>query len=151
MDDQCYVLLLNRPHLNLLGIRKLDKYDCATLANIIEDLSALSGSLGIKLSHFKFHAEHILIDRIHQVYNNTNFITINPAALTYTGIILCDAMLIVNISLIKIYLSNVYVREPFCHYSYLSDISVNLICGLSAAGIAVLYRQWSNACLYPIN
>lgn len=134
MADKFNILLLNGPNLNLLGTREPDKYGNTALADIIEDLNALSGRLGVKLSHFQSNAEYTLIDCIHQAQGNTNFIIINPAAFTHTSIALRDALLAVNIPFIEIHLSNVHAREPFRHHSYLFDIAVGVICGLGAEG-----------------
>lgn len=134
MADKFHVLLLNGPNLNLLGTSEPYKYGYITLADIIADLSTLAGSLGTELSRFQSNAEHALIERIQQVFGNTNFIIINPAAFTHTRVALRDALLAVPILLIEIHLSNVHAREPFRHHAYLSDIAVGVICGLDADG-----------------
>ncbi len=127
-------MLLNGPNLNLLGFREPDKYGHTTLDDVIVYLSDMASKMGIKLNHFQSNAENELIDCIHQARENTDFILINPAALTHTSIALRDALLAINIPFIEIHLSNIYSREPFRHHSYLSDISVGVICGLGVEG-----------------
>lgn len=134
MADKFHILLLNGPNLNLLGTREPEKYGQIKLTEIIANLSILAGSLGAKLSHVQSNAENVLIDHIHQAHGNTDYIVINPAALTHTSIALRDALLAVKIPFIEIHLSNVHAREHFRHQSYLSDIAVGVICGLGADG-----------------
>ncbi|PLK58844.1 3-dehydroquinate dehydratase [Candidatus Palibaumannia cicadellinicola] len=137
MADEFHILLLNGPNLNLLGnreVNKLNKYGCTTLAEIIIDMINLAASLGVKLSYFQSNAEHTLIDHIHihEARGNKDLILIN--AFTHTSVALRDAFLAVNIPFIEIHLSNIYAREPFRHYSYLSDIAVGVICGFGVDG-----------------
>lgn len=134
MADKFHILLLNGPNLNLLGTREPDKYGSTTLAEIVNGLENQAVALGITLSHLQSNAEHVLIERIHQARDNTDFILINPAAFTHTSVALRDALLAVAIPFIEIHLSNVHAREPFRHHSYLSDIAVGVICGLGAQG-----------------
>ncbi|WON78995.1 type II 3-dehydroquinate dehydratase [Serratia sp. UGAL515B_01] len=134
MADKFHILLLNGPNLNLLGTREPEKYGSTTLPEIVNGLENQALALGITLSHMQSNAEHALIDRIHQARGNTDFILINPAALTHTSVALRDALLAVQIPFIEIHLSNVHAREPFRHHSYLSDIAVGVICGLGADG-----------------
>lgn len=134
ITDKFHILLLNGPNLNLLGHREVTKYGYTTLTEIVKDLIHIAANLKVKLCHFQSNAEHILIHHIHEARGKIDFILINPAAFTHTSIALRDAFLSVNIPFIEIHLSNIYAREPFRHYSYLSDIAVGVICGLGIDG-----------------
>jgi len=134
MPDKFHILLLNGPNLNLLGTREPEKYGSTTLEDIVNELKNRASALDITLSHLQSNAEHLLIDRIHQSRGNTDFILINPAALTHTSVALRDAFLAVQIPFIEIHLSNLHAREPFRHHSYLSDVAVGVICGLGVSG-----------------
>ncbi len=134
MSENFHILLLNGPNLNLLGTREPETYGHLTLNDIVQSLSADAQALNVKLTHFQSNAEHELINKIHAVRGNVDYILINPAAFTHTSVALRDALLGVNIPFIEIHLSNVYSREPFRHHSYLSDIATGVICGLGAEG-----------------
>ena len=128
------ILLLNGPNLNMLGKREPEIYGSQTLADIEQHLQVLAQHQGVQLDYFQSNSEEALINRIHQAFQQVDFILINPAAFTHTSVALRDALLSVSIPFIEIHLSNVHSREPFRHHSYLSDIAKGVICGLGAKG-----------------
>jgi 3-dehydroquinate dehydratase-2 len=134
MSTQFKLLVLNGPNLNMLGKREPQIYGSASLADIIKQLGETAKALDVQLDDFQSNAEHLLIDRIHQAFQNTDFIIINPGAFTHTSVALRDALLSVDIPFIEVHLSNVHAREPFRQHSYLSDIAQGVICGLGADG-----------------
>jgi len=129
------ITVLNGPNLNLLGTREPEIYGSATLADIEKRLTTLAGQNGHRLSFHQSNAEHVLVEHIHEAWSRqTDFIIINPAALTHTSIALRDAFLATRIPFIEVHLSNVHARESFRRHSYLSDIANGVICGLGAQG-----------------
>ena len=134
MQAKFTVLVLNGPNLNMLGKREPEIYGHKNLTQVMTELSQLALAKGAQLSHFQSNAEHLLIDAIHNAYQNIDFIIINPAALTHTSIALRDAILSVSIPFIEVHLSNIHAREKFRHHSYFSDIAQAVICGLGAKG-----------------
>lgn len=134
MSTQFTVLVLNGPNLNMLGKREPQIYGSASLTDIIDELGIFASSINVQLSHFQSNAEHLLIERIHQAFEQIDFIVINPGAFTHTSVAIRDALLAVNIPFIEVHLSNVHAREAFRQHSYLSDIAQAVICGLGADG-----------------
>ncbi|MCW8995332.1 MAG: type II 3-dehydroquinate dehydratase [Psychromonas sp.] len=134
MSQKIKVLVLNGPNLNLLGQREPEVYGKQTLADIIQELSNEAQQANIELTHLQSNREYELIEKIHESFNNIDFIIINPAAFTHTSVAIRDALLGVNIPFIEVHLSNVHARERFRHHSYLSDIAKGVICGLGAKG-----------------
>ncbi len=124
------ILVLHGPNLNLLGTREPEQYGTTTLADINQQLADTATSKGATLESYQSNAEADLVERIHEARGNTDFIIINPAALTHTSVALRDALLGVDISFIEVHLSNIHARESFRHHSYLSDIAVGVISGL---------------------
>lgn len=127
-------LLLNGPNLNMLGKREPAIYGSQTLADIEQHLTEIASKHGVQLDCFQSNSEEALINRIHQAFQQVDFILINPAAFTHTSVALRDALLSVAIPFVEIHLSNVHSREPFRHHSYLSDIAKGVICGFGAKG-----------------
>ena len=66
--------------------------------------------------------------------DGTQFIILNPAALTHTSVALRDALAGVALPFIEVHLSNVHRREPFRHHSYFSDLALGVVGGLGAQG-----------------
>lgn len=129
------ILVLHGPNLNLLGEREPEIYGKTTLADINRTLNQRATAAGFSIDYFQSNWEGALVDRIHQAYlDKTQFVIINPAALTHTSVALRDALLGVMIPFIEVHLSNVHAREPFRHHSYLSDKAKAVICGLGADG-----------------
>lgn len=139
------ILVLNGPNLNLLGLREPTLYGTATLADIEAALNRLAAETGHGLAFFQSNAEHLLIERIHQAFQDqTDFVIINPAAYTHTSIALRDAFLATRLPFIEVHLSNVHAREPFRKTSYLSDIARGVICGLGPHGYELAFHAALN-------
>jgi 3-dehydroquinate dehydratase-2 len=134
MATKFTVLVLNGPNLNMLGKREPEIYGAQTLDQIISALSLEAEQVDIKLQHMQSNAEHELIAKIHQSYQDIDFIIINPAAFTHTSVALRDALLAVAIPFIEVHLSNVHAREKFRQHSYFSDVAQGVICGLGNKG-----------------
>jgi 3-dehydroquinate dehydratase-2 len=128
------LLLLNGPNLNLLGQREPHLYGSTTLADIERAVAADARAAGHQLDAFQTNSEAALVERIQQAAGQTDFILLNPGALTHTSVALRDALLAVGIPFIEIHLSNVYAREDFRRHSYVSDVAVGVITGLGALG-----------------
>ncbi len=129
------ILVLHGPNLNLLGTREPDVYGTLTLAQIDADLLKLALDGGSTLQSFQSNHEGVLIDRVQAARDDgTQFILINPAALTHTSVGLRDALAAVSIPFIEVHLSNIHQREAFRHHSYFSALAVGVICGLGADG-----------------
>ncbi len=134
------LLLLNGPNLNLLGRREPHLYGSTTLADIEASAAAAATAAGHQLETFQTNSEAALVERIQQAAGHTDFILLNPGALTHTSIALRDALLAVAIPFIEVHLSNVYAREEFRRHSYVSDVAVGVIAGLGALGYQLALR-----------
>ena len=134
MSQTHRILLLNGPNLNMLGVRVPIHYGCISLASIEEKIQTLATQHNVKVECFQANSEEKLINKIHESFQQVDFILINPAAYTHTSVALRDALLAVSIPFVEIHLSNVHKREPFRHHSYFSDVAEGVICGLGAKG-----------------
>jgi 3-dehydroquinate dehydratase-2 len=128
------ILLINGPNLNLLGTREPALYGATTLADIEAQLTDQAKTLGHQLDAVQSNAEAELVDRVQAAAGNTDFVLINPGALTHTSVALRDALLGVAIPFIEIHISNIYAREEFRRQSYFSDVAAGIIAGLGPQG-----------------
>ena len=135
------VLVLHGPNLNLLGTREPGVYGSSTLADIERDLLQIAHEAGSTLQSFQSNHEGVLIDRVHAARaDGTDFIVVNPGALTHTSVALRDAFAGVAIPFVEVHLSNVHRREPFRHHSYFSELAEGVIVGLGVQGYSLALR-----------
>ncbi len=134
------ILLLNGPNLNMLGTREPEHYGSKTLAQVVEDLTAIAQSLNVNLVQVQSNAEHVLIETLHQAMNKFDFVIINPAGFTHSSVALRDAILAVQIPFIEVHLSNIHAREAFRQHSYFSDKAEGVITGLGVDGYEYALR-----------
>ena len=127
------VLVLHGPNLNLLGLREPEYYGHDTLDSINQRLTKQDRAANVALETFQSNSEAELIGKVQSLAaKSTDFVIINPAALTHTSVALRDALAAVKIPFIEVHLSNVQARESFRHHSYFTDIAVGVISGLGA-------------------
>ncbi len=127
------ILLLNGPNLNLLGRREPELYGHTTLAEIEQRVRQRVEGAGHALRPFQSNSEGALVDWLQQEAG-ADFLLLNAAACTHTGIALRDAVKFTGLPFIEIHISNVHAREPFRRHSYFSDIAVGVIAGLGPLG-----------------
>lgn len=129
------ILVIHGPNLNLLGIREPEIYGKTTLDDINRKLHEISLAAEARLEVFQSNSEGELINRVQQAMRDeTEFVIINPGALTHTSIALRDALVATDLPFIEVHLSNIYAREEFRQKSYFSDLAIGVISGLGAKG-----------------
>ncbi|MET4699335.1 3-dehydroquinate dehydratase-2 [Constrictibacter sp. MBR-5] len=123
------VLVLNGPNLNMLGVRQPEVYGRQTLADIEADCRARAGALGLEIDFRQTNSEAELLGWVHASRGQASAVVINPAAFTHTSIALLDALLLLDVPVIEVHLSNVHRREAFRRHSYVSQAAQGVICG----------------------
>ncbi|MDJ0776594.1 MAG: type II 3-dehydroquinate dehydratase [Gammaproteobacteria bacterium] len=124
------ILVMHGPNLNLLGTREPEIYGADTLDDINRQLAQMAQQNTVEFAHFQSNVEGELVSRVQQAAGDgVDCIIINPAAYTHTSVALRDAFLATRIPFIEVHLSNVYAREDFRSFSYLSDLALGVIGG----------------------
>lgn len=135
------ILVLNGPNLNMLGIRQPEVYGDNSYADVVDVCTRSAASRGADVEVRQTNDEAQLLEWIHDVARNRDFsaIVINPAAWTHTSVAVADALVIPEVPIVEVHISNVHAREPFRHHSYVSPIAAAVIagCGLAGYGYAV--------------
>ncbi|MEM9473925.1 MAG: type II 3-dehydroquinate dehydratase [Pseudomonadota bacterium] len=134
------LLILNGPNLNLLGQREPEVYGTTTLAEIEERCTVTAQSLGYDAECLQSNHEGVLVDAIQGAQGQHGGIILNAGAYTHTSVALRDAVAGVAVPAIELHLSNTFAREEFRHQSYLSAVSLGLICGFGVAGYDLAIR-----------
>ncbi len=128
------VLVIHGPNLNMLGKREPEIYGKNTLDEINSNLHELGKKLGLVVETFQSNHEGEIVDKIQKSASDQKGLIINPAAYTHTSIAIRDALLVLDIPIIEVHLSNIYKREPFRHESLISDIVTAKLTGFGAHG-----------------
>jgi len=135
--DNLQVLIIHGPNLNMLGKREPEIYGKTTLDEINSMLEEHGKRLGIAVETFQSNHEGAIVDKIQEAATAQKGIIINPAAYTHSSIAIRDALLLLDIPVIEIHISNIYKREPFRHKSLISDVATAQIVGFGVKGYSI--------------
>ncbi|MBV8537471.1 MAG: type II 3-dehydroquinate dehydratase [Alphaproteobacteria bacterium] len=134
MPSSPVILVLNGPNLNMLGVRQPEIYGRATLGDIEAACRERAGALGLTLDFRQSNLEGEMVAWLHEARDVADGIVINAGAYTHTSIALYDALMICELPVIEVHISNVYKREEFRHHSYISAAARGVIVGLGPDG-----------------
>ena len=129
-----HILLLNGPNLNMLGTRQPEVSSQETLADVVALCQQTAAAHGRTVRAEQSNHEGQLIDWIHEARGVASGIVINPGGLTHTSVALRDALVVPEIPIIEVHISNVHAREEFRHHSFVSPIASGVIAGFGVAG-----------------
>lgn len=134
------VLVIHGPNLNMLGKREPQIYGTQTLADIDREITALGTALGLSVETFQSNHEGAIVDRIQEGFSTVHGLIINPGAYTHTSVAIRDALLLLDVPIIEIHLSNIYKREDFRHTSMIAAVATGQITGFGAEGYLLALR-----------
>ncbi len=139
--DPLPILLLNGPNLNTLGVRQPEVYGSDTLADVVALAERVASELGFGLRAAQTNHEGQMIDWIHEARGQISGIVINPAGWTHTSVALADALVVPEVPVLEVHISNVHKREAFRHHSYVSPIASGVIAGFGISGYEFAIRR----------
>ena len=129
-----FVLVINGPNLNMLGIREPEIYGEKSYEALCSLIENEAKSREIDVEFFQSNHEGDIVDKIQQAYGKADGIIINPAAYTHTSIAILDALKAVNIPTCEVHLSDINSREDFRKLSYVSLYAEKKIYGYGFMG-----------------
>jgi len=151
------IMVINGPNLNLLGQREPEIYGNITL-NDIEKLcqdqvaGATIGQQKVGVDFRQSNNEGEIVSYVQELASDDNYIglVINAAAYTHTSVAIHDAIKAIGheslgMKIIEVHISNIYAREEFRHFSFLSSIVNGVICGLGIKGYAYAIEDIINS------
>jgi 3-dehydroquinate dehydratase-2 len=118
----------------MLGTRQPEVYGQETLADVVALCQQTAAAHGRTVRAEQSNHEGQLIDWIHEARGVASGIVINPGGLTHTSVALRDALVVPEIPIIEVHISNVHAREEFRHHSFVSPIASGVIAGFGVAG-----------------
>jgi len=128
------ILIIHGPNLNLLGRREPGVYGHQTLPQINTHLEKRAEEMSVELKILQSNSEGEIVSFIGENADWADGIVINPAAYTHTSIAIRDAIASVHLPTAEVHLSNVFKREEFRHFSYISPVATGLVCGFGPEG-----------------
>ncbi|MFZ2511189.1 MAG: type II 3-dehydroquinate dehydratase [Gordonia sp. (in: high G+C Gram-positive bacteria)] len=141
MSPPLPILLLNGPNLNLLGLRQPDVYGSATLHDVVDLATATAAEYGFEVQSLQTNHEGEMLDALAAARGKISGIVINPAAWTHTSIALIDALVVPEVPIVEVHISNVHARESFRHHSYVSPLAAGVIAGFGVRGYEYAVRH----------
>ncbi len=132
------IYVLNGPNLNLLGKREPKLYGKATLAEVEALCRDTAQRHGLDIVFRQSNHEGQIVDWLNEAFaEKAAGVLINPAGFTTTSIAILDALLVLEVPVIEVHLSNIHAREEFRQRSYVSKAARAVICGFGANGYAL--------------
>jgi 3-dehydroquinate dehydratase-2 len=142
------ILVVHGPNLNVLGLREPEIYGRTSLAEINSTLEKLGKQLGLKVRTFQSNSEGAIIDTLHSARTSISGLMINPAGYTHTSVAIRDALLLLDVPVIEVHLSNIHKRETFRQHSMTAGVATGQIMGfgpqsyyLALQGLAALLKE----------
>lgn len=142
------IFVIHGPNLNMLGMREPGVYGSQRLSDINQAMAGHAEALHMAVTPFQSNHEGEIVEAIQSARDAYAGLIINPAAYTHTSVAIRDAVLLLDMPVIEVHLSNIYKREAFRHRSMLADVVTGQIAGFGASG----YRLALNAMaelIYP--
>ncbi|MEK7396466.1 MAG: type II 3-dehydroquinate dehydratase [Candidatus Poribacteria bacterium] len=128
------IITIHGPNLNLLGKREPGVYGLQTLSEINNELEELAQKRDVELKIIQSNSEGGIVSFIGDNADWADGIIINPAAYTHTSVAIRDAISAVGLPAVEVHISNIFRREEFRHFSYISPVAVGVICGFGGDG-----------------
>jgi 3-dehydroquinate dehydratase-2 len=138
------ILVIHGPNLNMLGRREPSWYGTATLDDINTQIKQTAQDCGMAVEAFQSNHEGELVEKIHEAMDGYDAVIINPAAYTHTSVAIRDALVMLDIPIIEVHLSNIYRREPFRHKSWIADVVTARVAGFGKEGYIMAVQAVAN-------
>ena len=139
-EKQGKILVIHGPNLNMLGRREPSVYGTSTLEEIDAEIKKTAAECGMSADTFQSNHEGELIEKIYEAIDGYDAVIINPAAYTHTSVALRDALLMLDVPIIEVHLSNIYRREPFRQKSMTADVVTAQVVGFGKEGYPMAVR-----------
>lgn len=128
------VLVLNGPNLNMLGVREPHIYGSLTLDDLEATCQERAEQLGLTIDFRQSNHEGELVTWIQQARTEHDGIVINAGAYTHTSVAIMDSLILAELPVVEVHLSNIFKREPVRHHSYITGVAKGMICGFGPHG-----------------
>ncbi len=123
------ILVINGPNLNMLGIREPDLYGKKDYNALVKTIEDYAKKKGVEVTCLQSNYEGEIVTWIQKAYKNYDGIVINAGAYTHTSVAILDALKSVGIPTAEVHLTDIYARDEFRKFSYISLYAQKIIVG----------------------
>jgi 3-dehydroquinate dehydratase-2 len=132
------IYVLNGPNLNMLGTREPEKYGRATLAEVEKLCRDTAARFGLEVVFRQSNIEGELVTWIQEAKTQKAAgLILNPAGYTTTSVAILDALLMLEVPVIEVHITNIHARESFRQHSYVSKAAKAVMAGFGVQGYAL--------------
>jgi len=116
------IIIINGPNLDLLGEREPEVYGSESLSEVNTWIENHEICADLSLEFFQSNSEGSIIDFMHEKRHSTDYMIINPGALTHYSYALRDAIVATQLKTIEVHLSDIHNRENFRKISVIKSV-----------------------------
>lgn len=128
------ILVINGANLNMLGIREPELYGKADYEALKRYIADEAEFLGITAETVQSNCEGEIVGYIQKALGVFDGIVINAGGYTHTSVVILDALKAVGLPTVEVHLTDIYSREEFRRFSYISLYAEKTIAGLGFVG-----------------
>ena len=142
--------IIHGPHLDRLGDRERGYYGGMNLVQLNEVIYQFSEKIGLKVEIFQSNSEVDVIGYIREASTSADGLIINPAGMGYSSLALRDAVIMCEIPVIEVHLSNIHGREVFRQRTIIADVCEGQISGFKHLSYIAALTVFQNMSM-PVN
>lgn len=134
-------LMLHGVNHNMFGKRDAKQYGTVTLDDINAEIQKVADELGVEMEYFQTNHEGEMVERIHQGYfDKVAGVLINAGAWTHYSYGIRDALMILEVPVVELHMSNIHARDEFRHHSCFADCVTGQISGFGLDSYLIALR-----------
>lgn len=135
------VLVLNGVNLNMFGRRDPKQYGTITLDEINAEVRKTADELGTGVEFFQTNHEGEMVERIHKAFpDGDDAVIINAGAWTHYSYGIRDALMILEVPVVEVHMSNIHARDEFRRHSCFADCVTGQIAGFGVDSYTAALR-----------
>jgi len=129
------IMIINGPNLDMLGMRQPEIYGKEDYDDLCYKIDEWAGDLDISVDVRQSNYEGEIVEFLHEAFEDDfDGVIINPAAYTHYSYAIRDALLILNVPVVEVHLTDITQRDEFRRHSVISDICAKTIMGKGFEG-----------------
>ena len=134
-------LMLHGVNHNMFGKRDPKQYGTVTLDDINAEIQKVADELGVEMEYFQTNHEGEMVERIHKGYmDKVSGVLINAGAWTHYSYGIRDALMILEVPIVELHMSNIHARDEFRHHSCFADCVTGQISGFGVDSYLIALR-----------